>query len=457
MKHYDLSSPTARLKLAGRREPYWQRIRSRGGRGLGYRRLLGSASGTWHVRWREDGRANYRSMSFASADDMPAGQNIRGALAYDQAWDYAARFNPDVKDFDGSEVRTVNDAIKYYLGTYAPNRLKRPERVATSCSVHISPDLGNVAIRDISPALIIRQMNAWASQPRIMPYGNTRAVKTRDQQRSARSSTNLLYKHLRMILNRAHKDGLVAEGISPRQWTVDELPRAKRAGRPGRKKSLLKREILAIIRAAEMNDDFMNVFRAGLYTGARAHALISLTVGDYKRETKPRPTISFGADDDKIDQGRQTDLNADGVEFFDGLTAGRADDEPLLRRKKQNRSGVILDEHGEPTWQPWTGGNIRYWMEKCSRAAGIPEGGITFHNAVRHTIATQARDAGVSREYLKAQVGWKSTKMIDEIYGGVTSETRQAQIEKWPTLDKPEHGDNVTDIASGRKRKKGSA
>ncbi len=452
MKHHDLSTRSARLKLPGRVPTYWQRIRSRGGRSLGYRRLPGSDCGRWYVRWREDGSPNYRSKSFGDSDDLPAGRNVAGALPFDAAWSYAARFDPEAETFDGSEVVTISDAIRYYLTVYAPNRLKRPGNVKTSCSAHIEPDLGHVALSDITPALIVRQMNVWVTKPRMLPGGNTRAVKTRDQKRSARSTANLTYKHLRMILNRAHKDGVTVEGIDPSQWQVDQLPRAKRAGRPGRKKSLLRDEILAVLRAAEDNPDFLNIFRAGLFTGARANSLIALKVSDYNRDAEPRPTISFGADDDKTDEGRETDLNPDGVAFFKVLTAGRGDDEPMLRRKKRNRNGVILDENGEPTWEPWTEGNLRWWMEKFSKAAGIPQGGVTFHSAIRHTLAMQARDAGVSREYLKAQVGWRSTKMIDEIYGGVTEETRAAQIEKWPTLDKAKHADNVVDIKSKAKK-----
>ena len=66
-----------------------------------------------------------------------------------------------------------------------------------------------------------------------------------------------------------------------------------------------------------------------------------------------------------------------------------------------------------------------------------------------------ANTLAVAREYLAKQLSWRSTQILDQVYSGVTEETRRLQIEKLPSLgDAGNPTENVTDIRSHRKSNK---
>jgi hypothetical protein len=57
-----IDTPTQRLRLKARREPYWVKLQARGY--LGFRRT--ADGGTWVARWRDDqGKQHYRALRLA--------------------------------------------------------------------------------------------------------------------------------------------------------------------------------------------------------------------------------------------------------------------------------------------------------------------------------------------------------------------------------------------------------
>ena len=68
----DLSTRTARRRLAPRHDEYWFRIAR--GRALGYRRSDKDKIGTWYVRAFSKG--SYRKEAFATTDDVAPANRI---------------------------------------------------------------------------------------------------------------------------------------------------------------------------------------------------------------------------------------------------------------------------------------------------------------------------------------------------------------------------------------------
>ena len=112
MKHFNLSSRSARAKLKPRTAPYYSRVRV--GRSLGYRRLPGSQIGRWQLRYRDE-RGNYVVSSMCQADDLPTGQNSLAALTYEEAFSHVQRFDPTTAKSKPATLATVSQCCDHYV------------------------------------------------------------------------------------------------------------------------------------------------------------------------------------------------------------------------------------------------------------------------------------------------------------------------------------------------------
>jgi integrase len=138
-----IETRSARLRLPGRKEPYWQKLER--GLSAGYHRPIQGGAGTWWGRVLVDGR--YRSESLATADDHEEADGER-TLSWAQAQaavrEWAARQT-------GGGPRTVADAVDSYI---ADLRARRGDDAANDAEgrlkKHLLPFLGRRRVADLS-------------------------------------------------------------------------------------------------------------------------------------------------------------------------------------------------------------------------------------------------------------------------------------------------------------------
>jgi integrase len=142
-----------RLRLPGRKEPYWQKLER--GLSAGYHRPIKGGDGTWWGRVLLDGR--YRIEALATADDHtePDGEQVLNwaqAQATIRAW--AARQT-------GVGPRTVADAVDAYV---ADLRARRGDDAAKDAEgrlkKHLLPFLGKKRVADVTEADVRAFRNA---------------------------------------------------------------------------------------------------------------------------------------------------------------------------------------------------------------------------------------------------------------------------------------------------------
>jgi hypothetical protein len=144
----DISTPTKRLKLEIRREPFWHKLQASGY--VGYRRSVDG--GTWVARWRDDkGKQHYRALNLVPADPQKA---------FDEAATAARKWFKDVQA--GVVVRwTVNDAAASYLEKLAVDNGEDAAADARArIKKHIAPNMGHKYLDTITKG----DVDAWGGK-----------------------------------------------------------------------------------------------------------------------------------------------------------------------------------------------------------------------------------------------------------------------------------------------------
>jgi hypothetical protein len=94
---HKIDTVTARAKLKGRREPYWQRISK--GFHVGFRKMSGNPSGTWVLR-HVGGNGNEIEHSLGTLDRYPDHRRFDQAVVFAREWlardaaDFASTTSP---------------------------------------------------------------------------------------------------------------------------------------------------------------------------------------------------------------------------------------------------------------------------------------------------------------------------------------------------------------------------
>ena len=187
-----------------------------------------------------------------------------------------------------------------------------------------------------------------------------------EQRRKRRATANRMLTILKAALNRAWREGKIPSDDAWRR--VEPFEQADAA----RVHYLSMDECRRLIDAAE--GEFQNLVQAALLTGCRFGELAALHVRDFNPDAG---TLHIRTS--KSGKGRHVVLHEEGIEFFRGLTIGRAGIELLLRKADGN---------------PWGKSNqTRSMAEACAQAKIEPP--ANFH-ALRHTYASHVVMAGAS-------------------------------------------------------------
>ncbi|HEY5081480.1 MAG TPA: site-specific integrase [Bauldia sp.] len=390
-----LETREARKRLPARPAPHWRTLIP-GALHLGYRRRRKDAPGNWCYRvYRSlrgaDKGSPYRVHLLGVADDFQDADGTRVlsfADAQKLAHDRAAR--------PAKRGRlTVGDTIADYV-EYLKAQRKTADEVESTAARHILPALGETRVDELTTDALTNWRDRLATTPALVrtrngePQNHKPAPNTEDRKRARRATTNRVLTMLKAALNRAFKRGLVDDDLA---WRRVKPFGEVDAARPG---FLTVSEAKGLINAADKTSGFRDLVHAGLITGCRYGELCALQVGDFHRG-------KIAIRKSKSGKPRDVVLNDEGVAFFTQLTAGRANDSPMLPRA-----------NGE-AWQ--ASQQARPMLEACRRARINPPVGI---HQLRHTWASLSVMGGMPLMVIARNLGHSGTSMVEKHYGHLT-------------------------------------
>ena len=391
-----IDSRSARSKLAVRREPYWAAIAP--GRHLGYRRL-GPEGGTWLAKQRDPETGARRHKALGAADDVL--DEGKGILTYAAAQEEARAFfaspwrrsgdsEPDEDVVDVGPY-TVKRAIDDYITWLETNR-KAPGSARDKADAHILAALGDVEVAKLTTKRLRAWLKTVAESPARLRTAKGKAQKFKaaateeDEKRARRATANRVWTVLRAALNMAWREQKVPSRAA---WErVKPLPDAD----ANAERYLSADESRRLLNACA--EDFRNIVRAALLTGARYSELCRLRVDDFNADsTSLRVRVSKS-------KWRWIPLDADGAAFLTSMTRGRPRDGRIFLKS---------------TGQPWnTAHQIRPIGDASAAAKLDPP--ANFH-CLRHTWASHRVMAGVPLLVVAQVLGHADTRMVEKHYG----------------------------------------
>jgi integrase len=408
-----LESRAARLRLTPQADPFWKTLVP-AKLHLGYRRRA-DEPGTWLVR-HYVGKERYRIAPLGPADDYHDMTESADVIDFAEAQRRALAHKLPTLGRAGGP--TVEDAIERYVEALRADRPAGAADAEQRAECSILPKLGKITLAALTGDDITRWRNAMVSAPAYS--AKHKAPATAERHRQRRASANRVWGILRAALNKAFAEGLVD---SDKGWRgVKNLRDASGA----RVRFLTVEESRRLLNAADRDTGFRDLVHAALLTGCRYGELCRLQVRDFQYSKLHIVTSKSGRRRHIV--GRHIVLTEEGVEFFRQLSAGRRDDDILLRR---NGAG------------PWRKSNQDPEMERAVAAAKLAP--ISF-NGLRHTYASLSIMGGMPLMVLAENLGHVDTKMVTKHYGHLSPSYIDDEIRKGaPRFGMVEKG-NVTPL-----------
>jgi len=173
-----IQSPTARLRLAVRAEPYYRSLQR--GLALGYRR--GKNGGSWLARTRDPVRDGYTETKIGPADDE--GEKTVQGLSYDEAAQRAreifaieeAKRTSGVQP--GAKRKVVDDVLDLYVEGYTSGHARRDKKpgrdlknLNSILTAHVRPAFGKIRLDQLNADMLERFKSALAGAPKLSRNG----------------------------------------------------------------------------------------------------------------------------------------------------------------------------------------------------------------------------------------------------------------------------------------------
>ena len=264
------------------------------------------------------------------------------------------------------------------------------------------PQLGADEVKSLD-ATRLRQWHAAiaAAAPRLRTRpGQLQNVRdtTDDPEasRRRRASANRILTVLKAALNHAWRDGKVPADEAWRRVAPFREVDAARVRYPDRD------ECRRLVNASP--ERLRTIVRAALLAGARYSELARMSVADYHRYSR---TLLIRTS--KAGKLRHIELTAEGLEFFEQITAGRHGTEQLFHRDGAR----------------WGKSHQQRPLTEACRTAGISPP-ASFHT-LRHTYASLMVMDNVPLMVVARNLGHADTRMVEKHYGHLaTSYIRQA-------------------------------
>ena len=384
-----LDTREARNRLKIRGKPYWRLIEP--GMHIGYRRLKGRA-GSWSVR-HYLGTQSYEIEVIGVADDLSDADGV-AILSFWQAQEKAReRMVARAHTAAGKHgPLTVGAAMDRYIQELDDGGRQTSD--ARYCDrAFVRPALGDVLVADLRADILrkwhadvakapVRLRTRAGEKQRHAPLDNDPEAKRR-----RRATANRQLTVVKAALNRLWREGKVPSNA---EWSRVKPFKSVDAARV---RYLTVAEAKRLINACEPG--FRRLVEAALQTGCRYSELAALQVHDFNPDSG---TIAIRKS--KTDKPRHVVLTDEGVSFFRQLCAGRAGNEPMLRKTAGD------------AWGRWH--QKALMREACDNAKIAPR--LGFHG-LRHTWASLAVMNGVPLLVVAKNLGHADTRMVEKHYG----------------------------------------
>ncbi len=381
----NLETRTARIKLKKRKKPYWKLIDR--DCYVGYYR--GAKTGTWIAR-RHLGESKYVEQKIGITDDIQDadGKNI---LDFFQAQNLVRKWfiqSLQSADSKNNAPCTISEISTEYLEWFKDNR-KSYTNTKQIIDRDILPSFGSKEIQRITTKEIKTWHHKLANTPRRTKGSNGQATNfssNTGEPRQRKSTANRLLTVLKAILNYAFNEGYVDTDIAWRRVKPFKNVDAPKI------RYLNNNECTRLINTCE--DDFRQLVKGALLTGARYGELCNATVDDFNVDTG-----TLYISDSKNGKARHIALNHEGIEFFHQQTSGKANNELVFLRAD---STAWLKSH-----------QTRRLKDACVAASIAPA--IGFH-ILRHTYASMLAMQGTSLQVIAKQLGHSDTRTCEKHY-----------------------------------------
>ena len=391
-----LDSRSARAKLAVRDSPYWVSLAP--GCALGYRK--GPKGGVWLAKIVHD--ALRQQTTLGPADDALDPDGVL-AVSYAQAQSKAREWFATVTR-PGTPLGpyTVREAVADYLDWFRATGRKSIKETEASIQAFILPPLGDDDVMLLSPARLREWHVNIALAPARLRTRPGRKQNVRDTldhpeaPRRRRATANRILTVLKAALNHAWREGKVASDDAWRRVVPFREADAARV------RYLDRDECRRLVNASP--EALRTIVRGALLTGARYSELARMHVADFHHDSG---TLLVRTS--KAGKVRHIEMTAEGLEFFQGITAGRAAGEFLFHRE-----GTIWGKSHQQ----------RPLSEACRAAKVTPV--ASFH-VLRHTYASLMVMDAVPLMVVARNLGHADTRMVEKHYGHLaTSYVREA-------------------------------
>ncbi len=391
-----LDTRSARAKLAMRDSPYWVSLAP--GCTLGYRK--GQKGGVWLAKLVRE--ALRQQTTLGPADDALDPDDVL-AISYAHAQVKAREwFATLTQPTNPTGPYTVRDAVADYLDWFRATGRKSINETEASIGAFILPRLGDDDMMSLTPARLRKwHMDIAAAPPRLRtrPGEKQNVRDTADDPEAPRrrhATANRILTVLKATLNHAWREGKVASDDAWRRVAPFREADAARV------RYLDRDECRRLVNASP--EALRTIVRGALLSGARYSELARMHVVDFHRDSG---TLLVRTS--KAGKVRHIELTAEGLKFFQEISAGRTGSEFLF-----HRDGA-----------PWGKSHQQRPLAEACRTAKI-NAATSFHT-LRHTYASLMVMDAVPLMVVARNLGHADTRMVEKHYGHLaTSYVREA-------------------------------
>jgi len=296
----------------------------------------------------------------------------------------------------------VRDAVADYLDWFRATGRKSIKETEASVNAFILPRLGDEDVSSLTPARLRKWHNEIAAAPPRLRTKSGGKQNVRDTSadpeatRRRRATANRILTVLKAALNHAWREGKVPSDDAWRRVVPFREADAARV------RYLDRDECRRIVNASPK--PLRTIVRGALLSGARYSELARMHVADFHRDSG---TLLVRTS--KAGKVRHIELTAEGLDFFNEITAGRAGGELLF-----HRDGAAWGKSHQQ----------RPLSEACHAAQITPA--ASFHT-LRHTYASLMVMDSVPLMVVARNLGHADTRMVEKHYGHLaTSYVREA-------------------------------
>lgn len=362
-----IDTQAKRLRLAIRREPYWEQISK--GKYIGFRRTLGG--GSWVARLRDD---DNKQKYHALGSDHDYSDALKAAMTW-------LEYAPRAENHHYTLKNAVDDYVKHLEINNSPRASKDTEK---RLDKHLSDTLLKTEISQLTTS----RLNRWRD-------GMVKTGNNDDDTRKSKYTANRVLGMLKAALNLAFKNGIVA---SDTEWR--RVPTFRNVA-DNRKLFLTDKQVGALLK--NTTGGLYRLVKAAILIGARYGELAVVKVKDFDPKGG---TIELTG---KTGQ-RTCYLSDNAVAFFKEICTDRLPE-----------ANILVKDGGSA----WGRAHQQRPIKDAIKKAKLPRDTVFY--SLRHYHISKALLSGMPMQVVAENAG-TSVLMIEKHYGKFTQKDRRAMM-----------------------------